>query len=224
MQHSRDRILTSHAGSLPRPDALIAANQARQSGGDVDEARFQAQLQCRRGGCGAPPAGTRHRHSRRRRIRQGDGASRQLRRVVELFVPASRRPRSDRARAVRHARPPCAARRGGADQLRRPSRPAALRGRLCRSGIRHHHGTARQDVADLHRPAHLHRPRRDRARHRQLQGGPRRVRHRGRLHDLDRAGQRLAHQQRVLQDRGRVHVRLRRRRCARNTRRSSMRD
>ena len=45
MQHSRDRIVTSHAGSLPRPDALIAANQARQSGGNVDEARFQTQLQ-----------------------------------------------------------------------------------------------------------------------------------------------------------------------------------
>ncbi len=45
MQHSRDRIVTSHAGSLPRPDPLIAANQARQSGGDVDEARFQTQLQ-----------------------------------------------------------------------------------------------------------------------------------------------------------------------------------
>ena len=45
MQHSRDRIVTSHAGSLPRPDALIAANQARQSGGDVDEAQFQTQLQ-----------------------------------------------------------------------------------------------------------------------------------------------------------------------------------
>ena len=45
MQHSRDRIVTSHAGSLPRPDPLIAANQERQSGGDVDEARFQTQLQ-----------------------------------------------------------------------------------------------------------------------------------------------------------------------------------
>ena len=44
MRNSRDRILTSHAGSLPRPDALIAANQARLSGGDVDEAKFQAQL------------------------------------------------------------------------------------------------------------------------------------------------------------------------------------
>ena len=73
--------------------------------------------------------------------------------------------------AVRHAGAPFAARRGGADQLRRPARPAALRRGLCRSGIRHHHGAARPDVAGLHRPDHLHRSRRDRARHRQLQGG-----------------------------------------------------
>jgi len=44
MRGSRERIVTSHAGSLPRPEALIAANQARQAGGEVDEARFQAQL------------------------------------------------------------------------------------------------------------------------------------------------------------------------------------
>jgi 5-methyltetrahydropteroyltriglutamate--homocysteine methyltransferase len=44
MRYSRDRIVTSHAGSLPRPDALIAANQARQAGSDADEARFQEQL------------------------------------------------------------------------------------------------------------------------------------------------------------------------------------
>ena len=42
MRHSSDRIVTSHAGSLPRPDSLIAANQARQAGGD--ETRFQEQL------------------------------------------------------------------------------------------------------------------------------------------------------------------------------------
>jgi 5-methyltetrahydropteroyltriglutamate--homocysteine methyltransferase len=43
MKYSRDRIITSHAGSLPRPETLIAANQARQAG-DADEARFQGQL------------------------------------------------------------------------------------------------------------------------------------------------------------------------------------
>jgi 5-methyltetrahydropteroyltriglutamate--homocysteine methyltransferase len=44
MRHSRDRILTSHAGSLPRPDDLIEANRALESAGAGDELRFQAQL------------------------------------------------------------------------------------------------------------------------------------------------------------------------------------
>ena len=44
MRGSSDRIVTSHAGSLPRPDSLIAANQTRMAGGDTDEARFQQQL------------------------------------------------------------------------------------------------------------------------------------------------------------------------------------
>jgi 5-methyltetrahydropteroyltriglutamate--homocysteine methyltransferase len=43
MQHSRDRILTSHAGSLPRPDDLIAANREHEAGAG-DEQRFQQQL------------------------------------------------------------------------------------------------------------------------------------------------------------------------------------
>jgi 5-methyltetrahydropteroyltriglutamate--homocysteine methyltransferase len=32
MRHSQDHILTSHAGSLPRPDDLIEANRARETG------------------------------------------------------------------------------------------------------------------------------------------------------------------------------------------------
>jgi 5-methyltetrahydropteroyltriglutamate--homocysteine methyltransferase len=44
MQMSRDRILTTHAGSLPRPDALIAANHARESAEAVDDRRFQDEL------------------------------------------------------------------------------------------------------------------------------------------------------------------------------------
>ncbi|HBK05331.1 MAG TPA: epoxyalkane--coenzyme M transferase [Acetobacteraceae bacterium] len=43
MKSSTDRILTSHAGSLPRPDALIEANRLRVSGG-IEEAAFQAEL------------------------------------------------------------------------------------------------------------------------------------------------------------------------------------
>jgi 5-methyltetrahydropteroyltriglutamate--homocysteine methyltransferase len=44
MQKSADRILTSHVGSLPRPDALIEANRRREAGEPVDESGFQAQL------------------------------------------------------------------------------------------------------------------------------------------------------------------------------------
>lgn len=43
MRSSTDRILTSHAGSLPRPDALIEANRLRMSGG-IEEPAFQAEL------------------------------------------------------------------------------------------------------------------------------------------------------------------------------------
>jgi 5-methyltetrahydropteroyltriglutamate--homocysteine methyltransferase len=44
MRCSADRILTSHVGSLPRPDALIEANRAREAGETTDEAAFQETL------------------------------------------------------------------------------------------------------------------------------------------------------------------------------------
>jgi len=44
MRGSSDRILTSQAGSLPRPDELIEANRARESGKTADEQRFQELL------------------------------------------------------------------------------------------------------------------------------------------------------------------------------------
>jgi 5-methyltetrahydropteroyltriglutamate--homocysteine methyltransferase len=44
MKSNTDRILTSHAGSLPRPDALIAANAARDAGSSKDEQAFQGLL------------------------------------------------------------------------------------------------------------------------------------------------------------------------------------
>ena len=43
MRISTDHILTSHVGSLPRPDELIAANRARETGA-VDEHAFQQTL------------------------------------------------------------------------------------------------------------------------------------------------------------------------------------
>jgi len=44
MRSSQHRILTSHAGSLPRPDALIEANRLRGAGVGIDETRFQTEL------------------------------------------------------------------------------------------------------------------------------------------------------------------------------------
>ncbi len=44
MRHSTDQILTSQAGSLPRPDDLIEANRARAEGETTDEGAFQALL------------------------------------------------------------------------------------------------------------------------------------------------------------------------------------
>jgi 5-methyltetrahydropteroyltriglutamate--homocysteine methyltransferase len=44
MRNSADRILTSHAGSLPRPDELIELNNARMAGRSVDEQEFQTRL------------------------------------------------------------------------------------------------------------------------------------------------------------------------------------
>lgn len=43
MKKSSDRILTSHAGSLPRTNDLIDANRQREAG-KVDEAKFQERL------------------------------------------------------------------------------------------------------------------------------------------------------------------------------------
>jgi 5-methyltetrahydropteroyltriglutamate--homocysteine methyltransferase len=44
VKSSRDHILTSHAGSLPRPENLIEANKVREAGTGGDEGGFQALL------------------------------------------------------------------------------------------------------------------------------------------------------------------------------------
>jgi 5-methyltetrahydropteroyltriglutamate--homocysteine methyltransferase len=44
MRYSTDHILTSHAGSLPRPDELIAANRARETGGASDDGDFRETI------------------------------------------------------------------------------------------------------------------------------------------------------------------------------------
>ena len=44
MRISTGRILTSHAGSLPRPDALIEANRDREASATTDDQGFQQKL------------------------------------------------------------------------------------------------------------------------------------------------------------------------------------
>ena len=44
MKYSTDRILTSHAGSLPRPQALIEVNQAKLQGRALDEKTYEERL------------------------------------------------------------------------------------------------------------------------------------------------------------------------------------
>ena len=44
MRRSQDHILTSHVGSLPRPDTLIESNRARETGEAIDEVAFQQTL------------------------------------------------------------------------------------------------------------------------------------------------------------------------------------
>ena len=44
MKRSTDRILTTHVGSLPRPDDLRALIQKKQQGEAIDEAAFAARV------------------------------------------------------------------------------------------------------------------------------------------------------------------------------------
>ncbi len=66
MQASLDRVLTSHAGSLPRPDGLIAAYQGLEAGDRIDEQTFQQTLRA------AVAEVVRHQHDLRIEI-PGDG-------------------------------------------------------------------------------------------------------------------------------------------------------
>ena len=72
MQHSTKRILTTHAGSLPRPPDLLDMLAAKEQGQPVDEAARAARLPRRGEGDRAKADRARHRHRRRRRIFQAE--------------------------------------------------------------------------------------------------------------------------------------------------------
>ena len=49
MRNSRERVITSHVGSMSRPDDLVEANRKREAHEGMDEATFQKVL--RDAGC-----------------------------------------------------------------------------------------------------------------------------------------------------------------------------
>ena len=63
MPHSVDRFLTTHTGSLPRPDDLIAMMYAKEEGRPVDREALARRIRQRgrRGGGEAAEGGPRHR-------------------------------------------------------------------------------------------------------------------------------------------------------------------
>ena len=62
MRHSTDRFLTTHTGSLPRPDDLIRMMFAKEEGVPVDHDALDARVREAVDSTGAPPDRGRRRH------------------------------------------------------------------------------------------------------------------------------------------------------------------
>ncbi len=59
MEHSAERILTTHMGSLPRGDTLADLLIGRDSGETIDEATLNAEIDLALRRAGDPPAESR---------------------------------------------------------------------------------------------------------------------------------------------------------------------
>ena len=184
-----DRILTSHAGSLPRPEDLVALNFERIEGRFSDEDALPAQAHAGGRGGRRAPVRDRDRPRQRRRVRPLDGPSLRLRLVVDVRVSApgwaragpdpaleiaQARPKPGRARA-RAVSPSAATGSSSPTPTATPARRCALPtppeiAPVCRGPITY---LGQEAIA---------------ARHRQLQGGAGRRRDRGGLPELGGAG------------------------------------
>ena len=135
MRTSLDHILTSHAGSLPRPDDLIEANRAREPATIDRGARFRRR-------CAAPsprscairrmlgidiPGDGEFGKPMGQRVNYGSWWRYSWQRLGGLELDGPSLYEMDAAAL--------ASRRGRADQLWRPPRPHAVRRRLYRSRI-----------------------------------------------------------------------------------------
>ena len=152
MRQSRDRILTSHAGSLPRPDELIEANRAREAGtvdgrpgipGPARTAVADVVRRQRDAGIDVPGDGE-FGKSMGHRVNYRAWWSYSFQRLGGLELGAQ---------GLYDMPPqPLRARRRRADELRRSPRPPALRRRVRRSRIRHHDRAPPAALARLRRP------------------------------------------------------------------------
>ena len=198
MKRSTDRILTTHAGSLPRPPDLLDMRAGQGAGKPVDEADT-ARAAAQRG-------------QRDRATSRSSSASTSS--TTANTASRASSPTSTSGSAASRS----TASAGAAQSVGRLARGAVVSGILRR---RRHVGLA-PDPHGLHRADHLQGPRAAAARHRQPQGRAQRRQGRGSLHAGD-----LAVEHRGLAD-ATPTTRRRRNisspsptRCARNTRRSS---
>ena len=222
MRMSRDHILTSQAGSLPRPDDLISANNARETGETTDEAAFDKTLQAavvdvvrkqKEIGIDVPGDGE-FGKSMGHKVNYRAWWSYCFNRLdgLNLTGPGLYDAAPKRAKPGEVVLTSFADRRDRTRFLPVYKRPRWQR--LHRAG----HG----QMAGLHRPGVLQGPRRHQGRHRPLQGGAQGQRRRRRLHDLGRAGERLASRRTPTTRPTKSSCSPAPTPCARNTRPSSM--
>ena len=99
MKRSIDRILTTHVGSLPRPNDLVELYRTTRP-----KANSSAALAIGDRRRGARAIRLRHRHRQRRRVRQSDAPRGRFRRVVVLRLRPPRRLRAERGAAAKKGR------------------------------------------------------------------------------------------------------------------------
>ena len=200
MKRSTNRILTSHAGSLPRPDALLEVNRAKIAG----EASTRRPMPS-----ASPPRSAR---SAAHQAELGidvinDGEFGKASRGAIDYGPGRAMP-GRRLSGWEHGR---AARAAGARRPARPRRssPISIASSTARVSSRRARMPRRPPV--FTGPITYIGQDAVKRRHRQFQGGARQGEGRGRLHHLGRAGQLRAPAEPVLQDRRGIPVRARRR-------------
>ena len=229
MVSQNDRILTSHAGSLPRPDDLIELNRRRIDEESYDETEFQQGLReatigvVRRQaelGIDVPNDGE-YGHAMGQKVDYGAWWHYSFSRLggIGSWTDMSHVPIAPAKSTVQLGQ---FYERRDWNIFGEAYQDPDVRDCGCRE-VDEGRAQHRHDASHLRGACDLHGPGGDPAGHRQLQGGPRARRRRKRLHLLDRARERLANRQYATTRRTRSSSTPAPRPCARSTSRSRMR-